>query len=80
LTWQHTASQPAFRTPVEYNEDLSAFHGPTLDSETAYAADAVRYILSLYPVGTEILILGHSMGGIAAVSLLGPFIVRMVPM
>ncbi|EIN10779.1 PGAP1-domain-containing protein [Punctularia strigosozonata HHB-11173 SS5] len=55
---------------VEYNEDLSAFHGTTLESQTSYAADAVRYILSLYPPNTHLTILGHSMGGIAAVSLL----------
>ncbi|KAI0319954.1 PGAP1-like protein-domain-containing protein [Amylostereum chailletii] len=55
---------------VDYNEDLSAFHGPTLDAETRYAADATAYILSLYPPGTQIIVLGHSMGGVVATSLL----------
>ncbi|KAI0296337.1 PGAP1-like protein-domain-containing protein [Multifurca ochricompacta] len=55
---------------VEYNEDLSAFHGPTLDVETAYASSAISYILSLYPKGTSIVVMGHSMGGIVATSLL----------
>ncbi|KIY52292.1 GPI-inositol-deacylase [Fistulina hepatica ATCC 64428] len=54
---------------VEFNEDLSAFHGPTLESEIAYTTSAVEYILSLYPTGTEIVVLGHSMGGIVATAL-----------
>ncbi|RDB19940.1 GPI inositol-deacylase [Hypsizygus marmoreus] len=55
---------------VEFNEDLSAFHGPTLDSQIAYISRAITYILSLYPANTSILIMGHSMGGIVATSLL----------
>ena len=57
-------------SPVEYNEDLSAFHGPTLDVERDYAASAISYILSLYPRGTSVIVMGHSMGGIVATSLL----------
>lgn len=55
---------------VEFNEDLSAFHGPTLGSETAYTSRAIDYILSLYTEPTSILVLGHSMGGIVATTLL----------
>ncbi|KAI0650404.1 GPI-inositol-deacylase [Trametes meyenii] len=55
---------------VEFNEDLSAFHGPTLDSETVYASRAIDYILSLYPPNTAIIVMGHSMGGIVATALL----------
>ncbi|KAJ7682382.1 PGAP1-like protein-domain-containing protein [Mycena polygramma] len=55
---------------VEFNEDLSAFHGPTLEAQTAYTSRAIAYILSLYPAGTSIIIMGHSMGGIVATSLL----------
>ncbi|KAF9782201.1 PGAP1-like protein-domain-containing protein [Thelephora terrestris] len=55
---------------VEFNEDLSAFHGPTLLSERTYALDAIRYILSLYPPNTSIVVMGHSMGGVVATSLL----------
>ena len=55
---------------VEFNEDLSAFHGPTLLSERTYASEAIRYILSLYPPKTSIVVLGHSMGGVVATSLL----------
>ncbi|KAJ6465145.1 PGAP1-like protein-domain-containing protein [Mycena vulgaris] len=55
---------------VEFNEDLSAFHGPTVEAQTAYTSRAIAYILSLYPPGTSIIIMGHSMGGIVATSLL----------
>ncbi|KDQ64460.1 hypothetical protein JAAARDRAFT_116582 [Jaapia argillacea MUCL 33604] len=55
---------------LEFNEDLSAFHGPTLSSQTSYASSAISYILSLHPPNTTIIILGHSMGGIVATSLL----------
>ncbi|KAG6891700.1 hypothetical protein C0992_010103 [Termitomyces sp. T32_za158] len=56
--------------PVEFNEDLSAFHGPTLESQISYTSHAISYILSLYPPGTSIIVMGHSMGGIVATSLL----------
>ncbi|KAJ7639288.1 PGAP1-like protein-domain-containing protein [Roridomyces roridus] len=55
---------------VEFNEDLSAFHGPTIEAQTAYTERAIAYILSLYPKGTTIIVMGHSMGGIVATSLL----------
>ena len=56
--------------PAEFNEDLSAFHGSTLESQIAYTKQAVDYILSLYQPGTRIILMGHSMGGIVASSLL----------
>lgn len=55
---------------MEFNEDLTAFHGPTIEAQTAYASQAISYILSLYPPRTSIIIMGHSMGGIVATSLL----------
>ncbi|KAF8517867.1 PGAP1-like protein-domain-containing protein [Gautieria morchelliformis] len=55
---------------VDFNEDFSALHGPTLLSERAYTSSAIKYILSLYPPHTQIILLGHSMGGIVALSLL----------
>ncbi|KAG9049980.1 GPI inositol deacylase [Tulasnella sp. UAMH 9824] len=58
---------------AEFNEDLSALHGPTLLSQKAYIDSAIDYILSLYPATsrpTQILLLGHSMGGLVALSLL----------
>ena len=55
---------------MEFNEDLSALHGSTIESQILYTSRAVDYILSLYPVNTTIIIMGHSMGGIVATSLL----------
>ncbi|KIK47060.1 hypothetical protein CY34DRAFT_799756 [Suillus luteus UH-Slu-Lm8-n1] len=55
---------------VEFNEDLSAFHGPTLESQIEYSAAAIRYILSHYPPNTQIIVMGHSMGGIVGTALL----------
>ena len=55
---------------VEFNEDFSAFHGSTLDSQISYTSSAISYILSLYPSNTKIILMGHSMGGIVATSLL----------
>lgn len=55
---------------VDFNEDLSAFHGPTLESERTYSEAAVGFILSKYPPQTKIIVMGHSMGGIVAISLL----------
>ncbi|KAJ7734040.1 PGAP1-like protein-domain-containing protein [Mycena maculata] len=55
---------------VDFNEDLSAFHGPTIEAQTEYSARAIAYVLSLYPLGTQIIVMGHSMGGIVAMSLL----------
>ncbi|KDQ17238.1 hypothetical protein BOTBODRAFT_53383 [Botryobasidium botryosum FD-172 SS1] len=55
---------------VEFNEDFSALHGPTLDSQISYTTSAIHYILSLYPAGTRIVLLGHSMGGIVARSII----------
>ncbi|KIJ56766.1 hypothetical protein M422DRAFT_197939 [Sphaerobolus stellatus SS14] len=55
---------------VDFNEDFSALHGPTLLSQREYTSAAIAYILSLYPPNTKIIIMGHSMGGIVAMSLL----------
>ena len=55
---------------VDFNEDLSAFHGPTLESERSYTEAAIVYILSKYAPGTKIIVMGHSMGGIVSISLL----------
>jgi hypothetical protein len=59
-----------FRFTVEFNEDLSAFHGTTLHSQIEYTAKAVDYILSRYPPNTSLIVLGHSMGGIVGTALL----------
>ncbi|KAL7895402.1 PGAP1-like domain-containing protein [Trichoderma sp. SZMC 28014] len=67
---------------VDFNEDITAFHGQTLLDQAEYLNEAVRYILSLYsepqrasrdshlPDPTSVLILGHSMGGVVARAML----------
>ncbi|EIW76288.1 PGAP1-domain-containing protein [Coniophora puteana RWD-64-598 SS2] len=55
---------------AEFNEDLSAFHGPTMDSQISYTSAAISYILSLYPPGTQVILMGHSMGGVVSTALL----------
>ncbi|KAF8529105.1 PGAP1-like protein-domain-containing protein [Hysterangium stoloniferum] len=68
----HTRVRPLNFFAVDFNEDFSALHGPTLLSERTYTSAAINYILSLYPSGTQVILMGHSMGGIIASSLL-PF-------
>ncbi|KAF2089674.1 PGAP1-domain-containing protein [Saccharata proteae CBS 121410] len=67
---------------VDFNEDITAFHGQTLLDQAEYLNDAVAYILSLYhnphrsarnnelPDPTSVIIVGHSMGGIVARTML----------
>ncbi|KXJ92301.1 PGAP1-like protein-domain-containing protein [Microdochium bolleyi] len=67
---------------VDFNEDFTAFHGQTMLDQAEYLNEAVRYILSLYsdpntsrrdprlPDPTSVIILGHSMGGIVARTML----------
>ncbi|WYZ45465.1 hypothetical protein EsH8_VIII_000781 [Colletotrichum jinshuiense] len=67
---------------VDFNEDITAFHGQTMLDQAEYLNEAIRYILSLYmdprmsardsdlPDPTSVLVLGHSMGGIVARTML----------
>ncbi|KAF8741815.1 PGAP1-like protein, partial [Rhizoctonia solani] len=57
---------------LEFNEDLSALHGPTLQTQTAYVQAALKYIISKYPGkhDLQVTLLGHSMGGIVALNAL----------
>lgn len=67
---------------VDFNEDITAFHGQTLLDQAEYLNDAITYILSLYhtpghfardstlPDPTSIIIVGHSMGGVVARTML----------
>ncbi|KAH8172658.1 PGAP1-like protein [Sarocladium implicatum] len=67
---------------VDFNEDITAFHGQTLLDQAEYLNEAVRYILSLYsdpsrgsrtsdlPDPTSVIIMGHSMGGVVARAML----------
>lgn len=64
---------------LNFNEDLSAFHGQTLIDQAEYVNEAIAYILSLYhdpvrgrrggkhlPDPSSVILIGHSMGGIVA--------------
>ena len=67
---------------VDFNEDITAFHGQTILDQAEYLNEAISYILSLYhdprrserdpdlPDPTSVIILGHSMGGIVARTML----------
>lgn len=67
---------------VDFNEDITAFHGQTLLDQAEYLNEAIRYILSLYldprisarhpdlPDPTSVIVVGHSMGGIVARTML----------
>ncbi|KAI9890221.1 MAG: GPI inositol deacylase [Vezdaea aestivalis] len=67
---------------VDFNEDITAFHGQTLLDQAEYLNEAVAFVLSLYhdprrsqrdpelPDPTSVIILGHSMGGIVARTML----------
>ncbi|KKF96383.1 GPI inositol-deacylase [Ceratocystis platani] len=67
---------------VDFNEDFTAFHGQTLLDQAEYLNEAIRFILSLYmdpslnardkelPDPTSVVILGHSMGGVVARTML----------
>ncbi|KAK3353469.1 PGAP1-like protein-domain-containing protein [Lasiosphaeria hispida] len=67
---------------VDFNEDITAFHGQTLLDQAEYLNEAIRYILSLYldprvsdrdpdlPDPTSVIVLGHSMGGVVARTML----------
>jgi pimeloyl-ACP methyl ester carboxylesterase len=63
---------------VDFNEDITAFHGQTLLDQAEYLNDAITFILSLYHQPgrsarsadlsdpTSVIIVGHSMGGVVA--------------
>lgn len=52
---------------VDFNEEFSAFHARTLEDQSHFVVHAISYIHSLYQEQPpEIMLLGHSMGGIVA--------------
>ena len=67
---------------VDLNEDFTAFHGQTILDQAEYLNDAVAYILALYhdprraqrdpalPDPSSVILVGHSMGGIVARTML----------
>ncbi|KAF4547937.1 GPI inositol-deacylase-like protein [Elsinoe fawcettii] len=79
---QSAGKRPLDFFSVDFNEDITAFHGQTLIDQADYLNDAIAYILSLYhdphrslrdtdlPDPTSVIIVGHSMGGIVARAML----------
>lgn len=75
---QREGKRPLDFFTVDFNEDITAFHGQTLLDQAEYLNDAITYILSLYhdparslrhgdlPDPTSVIIVGHSMGGVVA--------------
>ncbi|KAI9243961.1 PGAP1-like protein-domain-containing protein [Sporodiniella umbellata] len=64
---------------VDFNEEFSALHGQSILEQAEYLNDAIDYILKLYPQtrlsdlvpdATSVIIIGHSMGGIVARTML----------
>lgn len=67
---------------MDFNEDITAFHGQTLLDQAEYLNEAVAFILSLYhnpsrslrdpnlPDPTSVILFGHSMGGVVARTML----------
>lgn len=67
---------------VDFNEELTAFHGQTLLDQAEYLNEAIAYILALYhnpqrslrepglPDPKSVIVLGHSMGGVVARAML----------
>ncbi|KAK9253435.1 putative gpi inositol-deacylase protein [Lipomyces tetrasporus] len=68
---------------ADFNEDFTAFHGRTLLDQAEYLNDAIAFILSLYktssyshrsssdfPLPRSVILIGHSMGGIVARTML----------
>ena len=75
---QQDGKRPFDFFSVDFNEDITAFHGQTLLDQAEYLNEAVAYILSLYhnphrslrdeslPDPKSVMLVGHSMGGIVA--------------
>lgn len=67
---------------VDFNEDITAFHGQTMLDQAEYLNEAIAFILALYhnpsrslrepgiPEPKSVIILGHSMGGVVARTML----------
>lgn len=51
---------------VDLHEDFTAFHGLTLRDQAYYVNDAIQFIQSLYAESPSVVLVGHSMGGMVA--------------
>lgn len=79
---ERASKRPLDFFTVDFNEDITAFHGQTLLDQAEYLNDAIAYILSLYhtthqsnrdpslPDPSSVILVGHSMGGVVARTML----------
>ena len=52
---------------VDYNEELNAIYGGTMESQAKFLASSIKSIKSLYvDQSRPVIIVGHSMGGLVA--------------
>ncbi|XP_033630467.1 GPI inositol-deacylase-like [Asterias rubens] len=55
---------------IDFNEELTGVYGGTLDKQTEYVHECIKYILGLYKKKknppTSVVLVGHSMGGVIA--------------
>ena len=55
---------------LDFNEELSGLVGSLLEKQTQFAISVIDHVLSFYDKGREIILVGHSMGGIVARAIL----------
>ena len=82
MTALSSGKRPLDFFTVDFNEEITAFHGQTMLDQAEYLNEAVAYILALYhspsrslrepglPDPQSVIILGHSMGGVVARTML----------
>ncbi|CAO1625432.1 unnamed protein product [Parajaminaea phylloscopi] len=66
-----TSASPVWNTDwwtLDFNEDFSAFHAPTLEAQAMFLNEVISYIVAYYQEDglDSIPILAHSMGGVVA--------------
>ena len=51
---------------ADLREELSAFNGQILSNQTEFVVDCINSILARHPQSTNVILVGHSMGGVIA--------------
>ena len=55
---------------VDFNEELSGLVGSLLEKQTQFVTRVIDHVLAFYPRDAQIILVGHSMGGIVARAIL----------